>query len=47
MPASETTQEGIGALVGDVLEVGVRRLHVLAWRDLDDPDAGGSEVAAG
>ena len=25
---------------------GVRRIHVLAWRDLDDPDAGGSEVHA-
>ena len=25
---------------------GVRRVHVLAWRDLDDPDAGGSEVHA-
>ena len=26
--------------------VGVRRIHVLAWRDLDDVDAGGSEVHA-
>jgi glycosyltransferase involved in cell wall biosynthesis len=25
---------------------GVRRIHVLAWRDLDDPEAGGSEVHA-
>ena len=25
---------------------GVRRIHSLAWRDLDDPDAGGSEVHA-
>lgn len=25
---------------------GVRRLHVLAWRDLDDDEAGGSEVHA-
>ena len=25
---------------------GVRRVHVLAWRDLDDPEAGGSEVHA-
>ncbi len=25
---------------------GVRRVHVLAWRDLDDPDAGGSEIHA-
>ena len=28
------------------MSVGVRRVHVLAWRDLDDPDAGGSEVHA-
>ena len=27
-------------------ERGVRRVHVLAWRDLEDPDAGGSEVHA-
>ncbi len=33
-------------LVGDVVRRGVRRVHVLAWRDLDDPDAGGSEVHA-
>ncbi|WP_241432169.1 glycosyltransferase family 4 protein [Ilumatobacter nonamiensis] len=25
---------------------GIRRVHVFAWRDLDDPDAGGSEVHA-
>lgn len=25
---------------------GIRRVHTLAWRDLDDPDAGGSEVHA-
>ena len=29
-----------------MISVGVRRVHVLAWRDLDDPDAGGSEVHA-
>ena len=29
-----------------MMAVGVRRVHVLAWRDLDDPDAGGSEVHA-
>ena len=27
-------------------EVGLRRIHLLAWRDLDDPEAGGSEVHA-
>ncbi len=30
----------------DLVARGVRRVHVLAWRDLDDPDAGGSEVHA-
>jgi glycosyltransferase involved in cell wall biosynthesis len=33
-------------LVAEVIERGVRRVHVFAWRDLDDPDAGGSEVHA-
>ncbi len=33
--------------LGDVAaEAGLRRVHVLAWRDLDDPEAGGSEVHA-
>ncbi|MGH9132661.1 MAG: glycosyltransferase family 4 protein [Ilumatobacteraceae bacterium] len=36
----------LGALVDEIREAGVRRVHVLAWRDLDDPDAGGSEVHA-
>ena len=30
----------------DLVDRGIRRIHVLAWRDLDDPDAGGSEVHA-
>jgi len=30
----------------DLQARGVRRIHVLAWRDLDDLDAGGSEVHA-
>lgn len=30
----------------DLLGRGVRKVHVLAWRDLDDVDAGGSEVHA-
>jgi glycosyltransferase involved in cell wall biosynthesis len=30
----------------DMIRRGVRRVHTLAWRDLDDPDAGGSEVHA-
>lgn len=32
--------------VGDLRQRGIRRVHVLAWRDLDDADAGGSEVHA-
>jgi glycosyltransferase involved in cell wall biosynthesis len=39
-------QATIESLVADVMAHGVRRVHVLAWRDLDDPDAGGSEVHA-
>jgi glycosyltransferase involved in cell wall biosynthesis len=36
----------IEELADDMMSAGVRRVHVLAWRDLDDPDAGGSEVHA-
>ncbi len=33
--------------LGDLAaQAGIRRIHVLAWRDLDDPEAGGSEVHA-
>ncbi len=40
-----TTPEG--RKLGDVAAAaGLRRLHVLAWRDLDDVEAGGSEVHA-
>ncbi len=41
-PAPPTIQE----LADSMRSVGCRRVHVLAWRDLDDPDAGGSEVHA-
>jgi glycosyltransferase involved in cell wall biosynthesis len=33
-------------LADEMMSHGVRRIHVLAWRDLDDPDAGGSELHA-
>jgi glycosyltransferase involved in cell wall biosynthesis len=36
----------VDGLAADLRRRGVRRIHVLAWRDLDDPDAGGSEVHA-
>ncbi|MEM8704970.1 MAG: glycosyltransferase family 4 protein [Actinomycetota bacterium] len=33
--------------IGDLAaEAGIRRIHVLAWRDLDDVEAGGSELHA-
>ena len=35
------------AKIGDLAaDAGIRRVHVLAWRDLDDVEAGGSEVHA-
>ncbi|MDP9465356.1 MAG: glycosyltransferase family 4 protein [Actinomycetota bacterium] len=42
----DTTLPSIQHLADEMISVGVRRVHVLAWRDLDDPDAGGSEVHA-
>lgn len=33
-------------MVRDLLDRNVRRVHVLAWRDLADPEAGGSEIHA-
>ena len=36
----------LARLATEIRERGVRRVEVLAWRDLDDPDAGGSEVHA-
>jgi glycosyltransferase involved in cell wall biosynthesis len=37
---------GLDDLAAELRSCGVGRIHVLAWRDLDDPDAGGSEVHA-
>jgi glycosyltransferase involved in cell wall biosynthesis len=36
----------IEQMAGEMADAGVRRVHVLAWRDLDDADAGGSEAHA-
>jgi glycosyltransferase involved in cell wall biosynthesis len=33
-------------LAGIAAEAGLRRVHFVAWRDLDDPEAGGSELHA-
>ncbi len=43
IPAAEPTIE---QLADEMIALGRRRVHVLAWRDLDDIDAGGSEVHA-
>jgi glycosyltransferase involved in cell wall biosynthesis len=40
------TEPTIEQLAAEMIAVGCRRVHVLAWRDLDDVDAGGSEVHA-
>ena len=37
----------VGRKLGDLAAAsGLRRVHILAWRDLDDPEAGGSEIHA-
>lgn len=36
----------LASLAAEMIEAGCRRVEVLAWRDLDDVDAGGSEVHA-
>jgi len=33
----------VAEMADDMIERGVRRVHVLAWRDFDDDEAGGSE----
>ena len=41
-----TTADDIAKLGDLAAEAGLRRVSMLAWRDLDDPEAGGSEVHA-
>jgi glycosyltransferase involved in cell wall biosynthesis len=41
-----TPTEQFEELAADMIRLKARRIHVLAWRDLDDPDAGGSELHA-
>jgi glycosyltransferase involved in cell wall biosynthesis len=43
MPASTPERRKLGDVAA---AAGLRRMHVLAWRDLDDVEAGGSEVHA-
>lgn len=44
---SQFSREDAVAEVAEMAaRAGIRRVHMLAWRDLDDPEAGGSEVHA-
>jgi glycosyltransferase involved in cell wall biosynthesis len=45
VPISPELQQ-LETLAASMQAKGIRRIHTLAWRDLDDPDAGGSEVHA-
>ncbi len=41
------TGRDVNAKLGDVAAAaGLRRIHIMMWRDLDDPEAGGSELHA-
>jgi glycosyltransferase involved in cell wall biosynthesis len=44
-PVTPTAPSDPAAKLGDIAaSAGIERVHVLAWRDLDDPEAGGSEL---
>lgn len=45
-PLTDADERDLAWYCRDLQTLGIRRIHVLAWRDLDDPDAGGSEVHA-
>jgi glycosyltransferase involved in cell wall biosynthesis len=47
VPSRDRSDEDVVAKLGDIAAgAGLRRITMLAWRDLDDPEAGGSEVHA-
>lgn len=43
---SSTSLEAQHSLANLALEANLRRVHFVAWRDIDDPEAGGSELHA-
>ena len=43
---TEPPRTGPDVLAAVAAEAGIRRVHFVAWRDLDDPEAGGSELHA-
>ena len=44
--AVEVAQSSAHELAAIAAEAGIRRVHFMAWRDLGDPEAGGSELHA-
>jgi glycosyltransferase involved in cell wall biosynthesis len=44
--ADMTPRDESEVLASIAAEAGLRRIHFVAWRDLDDPEAGGSELHA-
>jgi glycosyltransferase involved in cell wall biosynthesis len=46
MPLPVPPQRSVSDVAAEARGLGVRRIHVLAWRDLDDVEAGGSEIHA-
>ena len=42
-PGDASSRDVLAAMADDA---GLRRIHFVAWRDLDDPEAGGSELHA-
>lgn len=43
LSSSDRPEAGLAAIAA---EAGLRRIHFVAWRDIDDPEAGGSELHA-
>ncbi len=44
--AEATPRDERDMLASIAADAGLRRIHFVAWRDLDDPEAGGSELHA-
>jgi glycosyltransferase involved in cell wall biosynthesis len=45
-PGAHEDHQSLDEVVARALDIGLRRVHVLGWRDVDDPEAGGSELHA-
>jgi glycosyltransferase involved in cell wall biosynthesis len=45
-PGPYDGQASLDEVAARALDIGLRRVHLLGWRDIDDPEAGGSELHA-